>query len=379
MKPRDIEDDFNRDVWCLLGLPFDAVSMELASEQIFRSSASKKKCVISTPNLNFVVTALTNSDFRDTVISSELSLLDGMPLLWVSKLVDTGVSEKVSGSDFFDYLWNKNTPNNGNLNVFFFGGEKGIAQAASENINARYSGVSCVGYLDPGFGPIDVLSSPDNINKINQSQADFLIVALGAIKGQHWIDLNRAKLSTPVISHLGAVINFVAGKVRRAPRWMQKSGLEWIWRIYQEPVLWRRYLVDGFVFSKLLLTRVVPYIIWRKLNSRRLVKSRPPSCQLEAGTRSTIIKIKGDCLHDNLGPIREVFASAARNSNQIELDLEYVSLIDGAFLGLCQVLLKQTKCSGGQLIISGLSPSLRRIFYWNCAEYLIQADFRGNA
>lgn len=366
-----MEDDFQRDVWCLLGLPFDAASISFASEQIFRSSVRNRQCVISTPNINFIVTALSDSDFRDTVIFSELSLLDGMPLLWIARLVGLGINEKVSGSDLFDYICKKKKPDDEFLSLFFFGGEKEAARQACKNINSEGWGASCTGYLDPGFGPVEKLSEAELINEINQSQADFLIVALGARKGQLWINLNRPRLSIPVICHLGAVINFVAGKVDRAPRWMQRSGLEWLWRTCQEPVLWRRYLFDGLVVVKLLFVRVVPYIIWRKLNSDRLANSRRPVGHLEVGSNNTIIRINGDCLHGNLDPLREVFTSALQDSNRIELDLTDVSLIDGAFLGLCQLLLKNTKCSGGQLTFSGVSPSLRRIFYWNCAEYLL--------
>jgi N-acetylglucosaminyldiphosphoundecaprenol N-acetyl-beta-D-mannosaminyltransferase len=82
--------------------------------------------------------------------------------------------------------------------------------------------------------------------------------------------------------------------------------------------------------------------------------------------------IEGDCSHDNLGPVRDSFVKALKDSNRIELDLSGVDLIDGAFVGLCQLLLKHTRCSDGQLIISGASSRLKRIFYWNCANYLLQ-------
>jgi len=80
----------------------------------------------------------------------------------------------------------------------------------------------------------------------------------GRQKGQAWIEHNRTHITVPIISHLGAVINFVAGKLSRAPVWVQRTGLEWLWRIKEEPSLWRRYASDGLVLLKLLITRVVP-------------------------------------------------------------------------------------------------------------------------
>ncbi len=372
MNTRDIEDDFKRNVWCLLGLPFDAVNIEFASEKIRRSSVMNKQCVISTPNLNFIVTALSDSDFRDTAISSELSLLDGMPLLWIARLLDLGVTEKVSGSDLFDYMSRAKEPENVILSVFFFGGENEAAEYACKNINAGKLGVSCAGYLNPGFGSIDLLSSPENIDKINRSQADFLIVALGAKKGQLWIDLNRTKICIPVISHLGAVINFAAAKVIRAPQWMQSSGLEWTWRIAQEPNLWHRYLFDGFAFLNLLLTKVLPYIFWKQVNKRHSLGDRKPvEANVDVGPQNATISIAGNCFHDTINPLRKVFIEQAIGSKSIIVDLSEVPAVDGAFLGLCLILFKHVSREGGSLSISGLNSNVRKIFRWNCLEFLL--------
>ena len=87
-------------------------------------------------------------------------------------------------------------------------------------------------------------------------------MALGAQKGQAWLMANRGKLTVPVVSHLGATLNFLAGTVRRAPEGVRKLGLEWLWRIKEEPKLARRYLSDGGRLAWLLLTRVLPLSLW---------------------------------------------------------------------------------------------------------------------
>ncbi|MCD8512378.1 MAG: WecB/TagA/CpsF family glycosyltransferase, partial [Nitrincola sp.] len=104
---------------------------------------------------------------------------------------------------------------------------------------------------DPGRGDVASMSTPEIIEKINLSQADFLVVSLGAKKGQAWILHNLDKIQVPVVSHLGAVVNFVAGTVKRAPKVWQKLGLEWLWRIVEEPYLWKRYASDGFAALKM--------------------------------------------------------------------------------------------------------------------------------
>lgn len=367
-----MEEDFNREVWCLLGLPFDAVTMECASVQVRRSVATGQQCVISTPNLNFVVSALGDSEFRNSVIDGELSLLDGTPLLWIARLLGLGVTEKVSGSDLFDYMSRRTKSESGKFSVFFFGGEGETAQLACENLNTGKKGVTCAGYLNPGFGPIEALSSPEVIKQINQSQADFLIAALGAKKGQFWITRNRSTLNIPVICHLGAVINFSAGSVRRAPRWMQQSGLEWIWRIAQEPNLWRRYWFDGLIFLSLVFTKVLPYALWNKINRKEYLGDlRPVEVKVDAGPEKATISISGNCLHDTIEPLRAVFVEQAGGLKNVVVDLSAVSMIDGAFLGLCLMLCKQVNRVGGKLSFSGLNSKVTQIFRWNCVEFLL--------
>ena len=356
----------------MLGLPFDALDIDAVSEQIRCSSIARRQCVISTPNLNFIVASLNDSDFRDTVIGGEFSLLDGMPLLWIARLLNLGVKEKVSGSDLFEFLSKEPESETEKLRVFFFGGEEGAGQRACEELNSTNRGVTCVGFLNPGVGSFDKLSSSENLQKINQSKAEFLIIALGAKKGQLWIDYNRSKLDTPVISHLGAVINFASGRVKRAPSWMQRTGLEWTWRIAQEPNLWRRYLSDGLIFTRLFLTRVVPYRIWLSFGGRYESNDNVPvKFNVEKNTDDIIVFITGICLDGTIEPLRTVFSEVIGGSKRIVLDLSGVPVVDGAFLGLCLVLFKHVQRAQGNLAFTGLNKNVRRIFRWNCVEFLL--------
>ena len=154
------------------------------------------------------------------------------------------------------------------IRVFFFGGETGIAEKAHHQLNQTSPGMESCGFYDPGFVSIEGMSTENIIKHINDCEPDFIVVALGAKKGQRWIMHNRSRLNAPVISHLGAVINFVAGNVQRAPAKWQRYGFEWLWRIKQEPKLYKRYLGDGLRFIKMLVTQTLPLAVY----SRRLVK-----------------------------------------------------------------------------------------------------------
>ena len=122
------------------------------------------------------------------------------------------------------------------------------------------------------MGTVESMSDKAIIDQINAAEPDFLVVALGAKKGQQWIMKNREQLNVSVISHLGAVVNFVGDNVQRAPLRWQKMGLEWVWRILQEPLLWKRYLVDGLWFLRLMITRVFPWPLTKKYSANKLLK-----------------------------------------------------------------------------------------------------------
>ena len=215
--------DFDRNTWCLLGLPFDAINMQEAVESVWQSAADKTPYFISTPNLNFLITSESDPDFRRSVINSELSIADGMPLIWVARLLGIPLPGRVTGSGLIEMLRKKGKYTDKVINVFFFGGEAGIAERACLAIYKEQGGLVCAGFYSPGFGSVEDMSDPAIIDTINESNADFVIVSLGAKKGQAWIEQNRDKLFAPVVSHLGAVVNFVAGNVQRAPVWMQKK------------------------------------------------------------------------------------------------------------------------------------------------------------
>jgi N-acetylglucosaminyldiphosphoundecaprenol N-acetyl-beta-D-mannosaminyltransferase len=239
-----------RQQWFLLGLPFDAVTLDQACDRVYQAVDSRARCFISTPNLNFVINADKDPEFARSVWLSDLNLADGMPLIWAARWLKIPLPERVAGSTLFDALVQRATAERP-LKIFFFGGDPGVAEAAAGVLNSQSGHAVCCGYLDPGRGSVESMSSDAIIEQINASQADFLVVSLGAKKGQAWILHNLDKLDVPVVSHLGAVVNFVAGRIKRAPVIWQKLGLEWLWRIVEEPHLWRRYLGDGIAALRL--------------------------------------------------------------------------------------------------------------------------------
>ncbi len=204
-------------------------------------------------------------------------------------------------------------PRERKIRVFFFGGETGIAEKAHHELNRSSPGMESCGFYDPGFVSIDEMSTDNVIEHINTCEPDFVLVALGAKKGQRWIMHNRDKLNAPVISHLGAVINFVAGSVQRAPEKWQRFGLEWLWRIKQEPKLYKRYLGDGLRFLKMMVTQTLPLAVY----SKRLANKKDTS--------------KSEVLADTLPP-QEKFIVSLKGSIATEQMDDFENVIQKALL-----------------------------------------------
>jgi N-acetylglucosaminyldiphosphoundecaprenol N-acetyl-beta-D-mannosaminyltransferase len=367
---QDLPDDLSRDLYCLLGMPVDAIKMQPCLCRIAAAVASKKPFFISTPNLDFLVNSQFEADFRETLLLSDLCLADGMPIIWLAWLLGLPIKERIAGSDVFDALKTKNDVANP-LKVFFFGGADGVGVTACQALNSQPSGLRCVGSLYPGIGSIDSMSSDKIIDKVNSSHADLLVVSLGAKKGQLWLKENHERLSAPVRTHLGAVINFQAGTLRRAPLIMRKLGVEWIWRIKEEPHLWKRYWNAGRGLLRLLVTKVMPIVCWAwwrrvkcKLYGDGLIIT-----QIEAHNTFTV-GLAGAAIAQNVGEVTLALREALATKKQILIDFSRTIDVDARMLGLFLMLRKQLKGRNGSLMFVGVSPKIGRIFRFNNLEML---------
>ena len=330
--------DFNRNVHCIMGLPFDAMDIAQAEHKVRAAIASRSRCFFSTPNLNFLMACREDAAFRQSVLASDMVLADGMPIVWLARLLGIPIRHRVAGSTLFEVLRRAPaTPQQPQIKVFFFGGPDGVAEAACKAINADSTGgMRCVGFLSPGFGTVEEMSAPPVLEAINSSGADMLVVSLGARKGQAWITHNLTTLNVPVISHLGAVVNFVAGTVKRAPIAFQQLGLEWLWRIKEEPQLWRRYFDDGLGFARLLFTTISHYVVsGHYLSTPPPTDSSPPTAiMVKRAAHEIEITLSGIWTQRRLQPLRAMLYQLATDSKaDIAINMINVKYIDSAFLG----------------------------------------------
>jgi N-acetylglucosaminyldiphosphoundecaprenol N-acetyl-beta-D-mannosaminyltransferase len=368
-------DDLSRNVYCVLGIPIDAIDMPTLLRTVEKAAADKQAFLISTPNLNFLVSSQTDPEFREAILVSELCPADGMAIVWIARLLGLPIKDRVAGSDMIE-AFKKNYDAAPRLKLFLFGGAEGIVDAAAKALNQRPGGVSCVGSMYPGFGTIEDMSQDHIIRQINGSDADFLVVAISARKGQLWLQHNHHRLQISVRAHLGAVVNFEAGKLRRAPSAIRKKGLEWIWRIKEEPYLWRRYWSDGGKLLGLFLTNILPLIVrtrWERLLGRLTEDLQIESAQdYEAIT----LHITGAATASNVDKAIGAFRDALASRKDIRINLANTCALDARFLGLILMLRKRARQQGAALEFVGVSSRLQTMFRLNGAGFLLALDPR---
>lgn len=235
-----------------LNTQIDNLTMTEALEAICRLVELKKNAYVVTPNVDHVVTLEKDVYFRKIYEDADLILADGKPLIWISRLKKTPIKEKISGSDLFPELARISAQKG--FRMFFLGAAEGVAAKAAENLAGRYSGLQVVGTYSPPIGFENDQEELQHIfNLIHSAAPDILVVGLGTPKQEKFIYKYRQLFGVPVSLGLGASLDFAAGTVKRAPKWMSEHGLEWLYRICKEPKrLVGRYVKDALALVPLL-------------------------------------------------------------------------------------------------------------------------------
>ncbi len=365
-----LSDDLSRGVFGVLGIPIDALDFPGLLDNIDAAKLAGLPFLISTPNVNFLIKSQADRDFRHSLLVSDLCLADGMPLIWIAKMLRIPIRERIAGSDLFGRLKSAGPKGERPLRVFLLGGAEGLAAEVCAKLNAERVGMECVGALNPGFGTIEELSSAQIIDAINASKADLIAVFFGAEKAQAWLLHNHSRLKPPVRAQFGATINFEAGTVRRAPQMLRSTGFEWLWRIKEEPYLWRRYWNDGIALLRLMLTGVLPLML--------VDRSRQGSDALSIATKedngSVILQLSGAAVSENVPQAIERLRAAFDSGKRVVIDLTDTEHVDARFIGLFLMTRKHLASRGQSLSFIGASPRLRRIFRLSRFEYLLSAE-----
>lgn len=253
----------------LFGVQIHAVTMDCAVRVIddwMRGDASRCKYVV-TPNVQHIVKLQSDHGLHDAYRHASLVIADGWPLVMASRWVNRPLPERVAGSDLVPALFTLGKASQP-LSVFLLGAASGVGAEAQRRIEERWPHVKVRGVLSPPLGfEHDAAACQAIVDAVNACRPQLLVVGLGAPKQEMWLRRYASQLDAKVAIAAGATIDFLAGRQRRAPRWIQRLHLEWLYRALSDPRrLAGRYMRDALAF---------PPLVWREWRTRH-VPQRPP-------------------------------------------------------------------------------------------------------
>ena len=236
----------------LLNTYVNNVNMDETIQAIEDMIASEKKSYIVAINVDVVMKIENDSYLKEITDKADMVLVDGKPLEWIAKWHNRPIKAKISGSDLVPILC-KMVAEKG-YSIFIIGGKEGIAEKAKQNLERYLPGIRIVGTYAPPFG---FEKDEKELNRINEmisiAHPDLLIACFGCPKQEKWIYENYQKYDAKLSVCAGATVDFLAGNVNRAPKWMSDHGLEWFYRFLQEPKrMFKRYFIDDVKILKLI-------------------------------------------------------------------------------------------------------------------------------
>ena len=339
----------------MLGVPFDKVTMPDTLRIIGEMIASGKPHYLATANVDFAVQALRDVELQRILAEADLVLCDGMPLVWASRFLGNALPERVTGSDLVPLLLA--TAESRGWKIYFLGGAQASLDRAVANTRQRHPQLQLVGAYSPPFSPLVDMDHDDVLRRLQAAKPDIVLVAFGCPKQEKWIRMHFLQSGVPVSIGVGATIDFLGGTVRRAPRWMQKTGTEWIFRLAQEPKrLFKRYAVDLVVFGRAIVSQ------WWQLRGSRGANAVSNSVGIDKtqNGNTEVIRFGNRIDAATVQEHQDLIHLLKSNQGNVIADVSQVQFIDSTGLGLLLRLLKLMRAEQRQLVLVAPTPYVQR-------------------
>lgn len=338
----------------VLGVPFDNVTLAEAVGRISAMIASRRPHYVATANMDFLVQAREDVELRRILLEADLVLCDGTPLVWASRWLGNGLRERVAGSDLVPALIRESAENG--HRVFLLGAGPGVAAEAAERLQEQHPSLTICGHYSPPYSGLLEMDHEEATARIREAQPDLLLVSFGCPKQEKWIAMHYRSLGVPVVIGVGASLDFLANRVRRAPPWMQRNGMEWCYRLVQEPRrLFRRYANDLLRFGPALASQVLnlsprPIPFTRRLEHRALFTASS-WVHVWAAESLTAFSLTKDA---------RFWKETALHPRHCLLDTSRVRAIDSTGVALLARWRQQLHVRGFQFVLLAPSPDVRR-------------------
>jgi N-acetylglucosaminyldiphosphoundecaprenol N-acetyl-beta-D-mannosaminyltransferase len=340
----------------ILGIPFDNVTVAEAVAVVDAMVSSGRPHYLATANVDFLVQALRDVELRRILLEAHLVICDGTPLVWASRLLGNPLPERVAGSDLVPLLIRVAAEKG--YRLFFLGASPDVAGRAIARLKSMFPELVVAGQYSPPYSSLLEMDHEGIKRRIVEANPDLVFVGFGCPKQEKWINMHYRTLGVPVCVGIGGTIDFLAGHLKRAPRWMQKSGTEWLFRLAQEPRrLFRRYVNDLWVFGWAFAAQ-----LWRfRTRKRRLSEDSAKASIVEPlpGEPYQAARLPSwfdiAAVQAQVLPINQLVADA----RPCVLDLSGVEFIDSTGVGALIRLHKDLRAASSELLL--VAPSAKAL------------------
>lgn len=340
-----------RQTVAILGIPIDILNASQALQRLEEFILSRRFHQVATANTDFLEKAMRDPELKHILQVADMVVADGMPLVMASRWLGVPLPERVTGADMVPRLAEMAAQKG--YRLFMLGAKPEVAARAKARLESDYPGIQIVGCLSPPIGHIVTMDNETILRQIEAARPDILLVAFGNPKQEKWIHMHRSRLQVPVCIGVGGTFDFLAGAVARAPVWMQRSGMEWLYRFRQEPRrLWRRYRDDILFFA-----RYIPLQLWGMRGSH------PAKLDLKESSREgdTVISVTGSLHRDGIAALEQMTERALSRPSRLILDLSETTGLDSGALGTLLMLPKRAAGRGQEARLVLPEGRLRRI------------------
>lgn len=338
----------------VLGIPFHDVTFAQATSWCVRRMRSGRPGYVATANLDFVMQSRRDPELQRILLEADLVVADGAPLVWLSGLFGPKLRERVTGSDLTPML--AEACRDQGLGVFALGAAPGVAKKAMAVLEGRYPGLRVAGWHSPPQADLLEMDHADILKRISAAGPDLLLVAFGAPKQEKWINMHFREWNVPLAMGIGGTLDFLAGEQRRAPRWVQRLGMEWCWRMLTNP----RRLLGRYASNLSFLAR-------EAIRLSLLFRPERPGHNAAPSPGAEILE-RGQARLLSFQPLPSRFSVdeflkrvlPLADTHSLVLDLGRIARLSSLELGALAVLDKACRARQGRLFLWNVGPKTGR-------------------
>lgn len=334
----------------ILGVAVDNLTMDevlAAVEAEIREGGFHQ---IATANVDFLIKSIHDEELYETLARCDLVLADGMPLVWASRLLGTGLKERVTGADLVPQLARLSAQCG--YRLYLLGADEESSAGTAAWMEKTYPGVCIAGRYCPKHLPLEEMDHEEILSRIELAKPDILLVAFGNPKQEKWLTMHRHRLEVPVCIGVGGSFDFLSGRLSRAPGWMQKSGLEWIYRTIQEPSrLAKRYLSNIVGLMRYLPIQIAAMAMQGKRRQQAQITN-------EMVGSTIVMRIDGDFTGALLPQFESDVRSAVLSGSHVVLDMSNTAYIGADALASLIYVMNVARSWKRELWLAGLDRFL---------------------